>query len=85
MNTRRPTRVMGEIIDAGCNFRRYRCRKCGLEWERFPSNAEEDAVADHYARHGTNIDGRRMCPRCNAPETFAAWGQARDEVSNDPT
>ncbi len=75
---------MASLHDAGCNYRRYQCRRCNLDWEIFPTNAEDDKDSAHFDRFGTCPDWERMCPRCNTPETFANWGTTPDEYDDPP-
>jgi len=71
---------MACISDGGCNYRQYTCQRCGLVWERFVTNDEDDADAEHFERYGTDPSASRMCPRCNSAEVFEAWGVEADEV-----
>lgn len=79
----RPRRVRACIADAGDCYRAYRCPACVLEWEVHLTRDEETASAQHFERYGSDPTGSRMCPRCNTPATFAAWGVTADEVPRD--
>lgn len=79
----RPRRVLAGLYDAGFNYRLYICGRCDLEWEWRPSDDFEKREADHFERYGTDLSGQRMCPRCNTPETFEAWGETPDELAGE--
>jgi len=69
------------MSDAGVCYREYTCPACGLVWHPPTTQADDDRASEHFERWGTAPDAQRMCPRCNTPEAFKAWGAMADDYT----